>query len=162
MTRDEAMRLADEVMSECADAWLTEDTYGCPTQIDLDAVVDRFIRSEPEPPPDIDPEEVRRLLDQDPSGRVLRPPPLEAAAREWLRVREQIDELARFIMAEIPGEPSQSEGAVDTAIRLLRLRVEDAWLALGEALLFKAMRDEERAILGHVRDAEPGKGPLPR
>jgi len=32
---------------------------------------------------------------------------------------QQIKRLARFIM-EIPGEPSQSEGAVDTAIRLLR------------------------------------------
>lgn len=34
----------------------------------------------------------------------------------------QIDRLARFIMENIPGEPSRSEGAVDTAIRLLRLR----------------------------------------
>lgn len=32
----------------------------------------------------------------------------------------QIEKLADFIMNEIPGEPSQSEGAVDTAIRLLR------------------------------------------
>lgn len=37
-------------------------------------------------------------------------------------LREQIDRLAKFIMAEIPGEPSLSEGAVDTAIRLLRSR----------------------------------------
>lgn len=33
----------------------------------------------------------------------------------------QIQRLANFIMAEIPGEPSQNEGAIDTAIRLLRL-----------------------------------------
>lgn len=33
---------------------------------------------------------------------------------------EQIDQLANVIMHEIPGEPSRSEGAVDTAIRLLR------------------------------------------
>ena len=32
---------------------------------------------------------------------------------------EQIDKLAKFIMENIPGEPSESEGAVDTAIRLL-------------------------------------------
>ena len=32
---------------------------------------------------------------------------------------QQIDRLADFIMQNIPGEPSQSEGAVDTAIRLL-------------------------------------------
>lgn len=36
---------------------------------------------------------------------------------------EQIDKLAKFILAEIPGEPSSSEGAVDTAIRLLRHHV---------------------------------------
>jgi len=34
--------------------------------------------------------------------------------------QQQIDRLARFIMEEVPGEPSQSQGAVDTAIRLLR------------------------------------------
>jgi hypothetical protein len=32
----------------------------------------------------------------------------------------QIDRLANFIMAEVPFEPSQSEGAVDTAIRWMR------------------------------------------
>ncbi len=33
---------------------------------------------------------------------------------------DQVDRLAKFIMAEVPGEPSESEGAVDCAIRLLR------------------------------------------
>lgn len=33
---------------------------------------------------------------------------------------KQIDNLAKFIMDEIPGEPSQNQGAVDTAIRLLK------------------------------------------
>lgn len=32
---------------------------------------------------------------------------------------QQIDKLATFIMENVPGEPSESEGAVDTAIRLL-------------------------------------------
>ena len=32
----------------------------------------------------------------------------------------QIDTLANFIMREIEGEPSQSEGAVDCAIRVMR------------------------------------------
>lgn len=36
------------------------------------------------------------------------------------RALAQVDKLANFIMAEIPGEPSKSEGAVDCAIRLLR------------------------------------------
>jgi hypothetical protein len=35
-------------------------------------------------------------------------------------LEQQVARLADFIMDEIPGEPSQSEGAVDTAIRLLR------------------------------------------
>lgn len=35
---------------------------------------------------------------------------------------EQIDRLAEFIMKEVDGEPSKNEGAVDTAIRLLRVR----------------------------------------
>ncbi len=32
----------------------------------------------------------------------------------------QIDRLAQFILNEVPGEPSENEGAVDTAIRLMR------------------------------------------
>jgi len=43
--------------------------------------------------------------------------------------RNQIDVLADFIVEEIPGEPSQSEGAGDCAIRLLckyRKAIEDA------------------------------------
>ena len=35
----------------------------------------------------------------------------------------QVERLANVIMFEIPGEPSQSEGAIDTAIRLLRAGV---------------------------------------
>ena len=34
--------------------------------------------------------------------------------------QQQIDKLANFIMAEIPNEPSRSEGAVDTAIRWMK------------------------------------------
>ena len=33
---------------------------------------------------------------------------------------KQISQLANFIMAEIPGEPSQDEGAVDCAIRIMK------------------------------------------
>jgi hypothetical protein len=32
----------------------------------------------------------------------------------------QVARLAAFIVEEIPGEPSRSEGAVDTAIRIMR------------------------------------------
>ncbi len=34
--------------------------------------------------------------------------------------QEQVDRLARFILRDVEGEPSQSEGAVDTAIRVIR------------------------------------------
>ena len=37
-----------------------------------------------------------------------------------LNSRAQVDKLAAFILDYIPGEPSKNEGAVDTAIRLLR------------------------------------------
>jgi hypothetical protein len=33
----------------------------------------------------------------------------------------QVANLAQYIMDEVPGEPSESQGAIDTAIRLLRL-----------------------------------------
>lgn len=35
-------------------------------------------------------------------------------------LQSQIDRLAAFIIREVPGEPSQNEGAIDTAIRLIR------------------------------------------
>lgn len=34
--------------------------------------------------------------------------------------KRQIDKLAKFIMNEVEGEPSQSQAAVDTAIRIIK------------------------------------------
>ncbi len=34
-------------------------------------------------------------------------------------LKQQIDKLAKFIMAEVEGEPSRSEGVVDCAIRIM-------------------------------------------
>ena len=45
---------------------------------------------------------------------------IRAAIEKGENALAQIDELATFILEEVPGEPSRSEGAVDTAIRLLR------------------------------------------
>jgi hypothetical protein len=46
--------------------------------------------------------------------------------REELAQREgQIDTLANFILHSVPGEPSQSQGAVDTAIRVITTLRED-------------------------------------
>ena len=42
------------------------------------------------------------------------------AAQQTAALSDQIGRLADFILREIPGEPSQSQGAVDTAIRLLK------------------------------------------
>jgi hypothetical protein len=38
-------------------------------------------------------------------------------------LESQINRLAEFIMHEVPGEPSESEGAVDCAIRIIREKV---------------------------------------
>lgn len=40
------------------------------------------------------------------------------------RTSKQIDKLANFIMTEVIGEPSRSEGAVDCAIRVIRELME--------------------------------------
>lgn len=40
--------------------------------------------------------------------------------RRDMSTNKQIEKLANFILEEIPGEPSESAGAVDTAIRLLK------------------------------------------
>lgn len=45
---------------------------------------------------------------------------LEMAVTRSKQLDEQINQLADYIMQNVPGEPSASEGAVDTAIRLLR------------------------------------------
>ena len=39
---------------------------------------------------------------------------------EHQKLAHQIDRLATFIIENIDGEPSKSEGAIDTAIRLLK------------------------------------------
>lgn len=44
---------------------------------------------------------------------------LATVERERDALDTQIERLANYIMAEVPGEPSRSEGAVDTAIRVM-------------------------------------------
>lgn len=39
---------------------------------------------------------------------------------------KQLDKLAKFIMDEVPGEPSESEGAVDCAIRIIREHLKES------------------------------------
>jgi len=64
--------------------------------------------------------ECDRIQDSLDALRAGSAPPANKEIRMIETAEEQIERLADFIMQEIPGEPSQSEGAVDTAIRLLR------------------------------------------
>jgi hypothetical protein len=61
---------------------------------------------------------------------------------------QQINRLADFIMLHVPGEPSQNEGAVDTAIRLLA--AAPASLAVREAA--------ERMLAAWRYDSSPEAG----
>lgn len=42
-----------------------------------------------------------------------------------MKAEAQIEKLANFIMAEIDGEPSEDEGAVDCAIRIMKCQNKD-------------------------------------
>lgn len=69
---------------------------------------------------------------EDPEARALVVPDL-GNLLEWLIERgnqplAQINDLAEFIIHEVPGEPSQSEGAIACAIRLLAERNELAMI----------------------------------
>jgi hypothetical protein len=44
---------------------------------------------------------------------------IKAEQDDMNSAQQQIDKLAKFIMAEVPGEPSESESAVDCAIRII-------------------------------------------
>ena len=82
----------------------------------------------------------------------------------------QIETLAKFIIAEIPGEPSQSEGAVDTAMRIIRdlksrlAESEERVCGLREALyreqtgLLKALNDVRKEIVSRSWLLD-GRGP---
>lgn len=58
------------------------------------------------------------------------------------RAQSQVDELGAFILAEVDGEPSRSEGAVECAIRVIREHI---------AALATARRERDEAV-GVVRD----------
>lgn len=54
-------------------------------------------------------------------------------------LERQIDRLANFIMHKIEGEPSESQGAVDTAIRIMEKQAREA--------------DELRTLLASIANA---------
>ncbi len=69
--------------------------------------------------------------------------------------QKDLDCLARFIMDNVPGEPSQSEGVVDTAIRIIKAlltrvrRGRCSWCYQ----LFDCSNGSE-ALYAHVRDCQ--------
>jgi len=82
----------------------------------------------------------------------------EDAAEESLQLQSQIEQLGAFIIATIPGEPSQSQGAVDTAIRIIgeehRLRSQAEALlseANGGAERLQRKIDEQAATIAQLR-----------
>ena len=58
-----------------------------------------------------------------------------------MSAREQIDKLANFIMAEVEGEPSESEGAGDTAIRIIRALQEKVESRQDDVNLWQCMKE---------------------
>ena len=42
-------------------------------------------------------------------------------AEQFESLGEQVDRLAKFIISHVLGEPSRNEGAIDTAIRILKV-----------------------------------------
>lgn len=77
-----------------------------------------------------------------------------------------IDRLAEFIMSEIPGEPSQSEGAVDTAIRIMKEQKKALQIAENARLdvvgerndAYGAIHQAARRLAKWVKDAPAGYG----
>ena len=73
-------------------------------------------------------------------------------------MNKQIELLANFIMENVEGEPSQSEGAVDCAIRIIaNLQVKVAKLervarAAGESLVRLSPNSERVVLLGDGKE----------
>lgn len=82
----------------------------------------------------------RRMRAADPQTPMASPEPAD----------HQVDRLGRWIMENVPGEPSRSQGAVDTAIRLLAGHADLDRLAPAAAADLARERRYERASL--VRD----------
>jgi hypothetical protein len=88
----------------------------------------------------------------------------ERLERDTGLARAQIDKLARFILTEVEGEPSESEGAVDTAIRVIRDLMapdmsDEQWLELeqrvDEILVNEEEGRDQPTFLGEPPKPEP-------
>jgi hypothetical protein len=70
--------------------------------------------------------------------------------------QEQVDKLAKFILAEVPGEPSRDEGAVDTAIRWIRMQQKVGEELVAENIghsgtVVKALLDQHREVINKLK-----------
>ena len=75
------------------------------------------------------------------------------------RLREldrQIEVLANFIMAEVPGEPSQSQGAVGTAIRIIKTQADKIAALKAEVAQLREANGILEDALQEVGDDYPG------
>lgn len=63
-------------------------------------------------------------------------------------LRSQIGRLAAFILVSVPGELSRSEGAVDTAIRVMKAGLGET-VKVGDVVRLKS-GGAEMTVLGHV------------
>ena len=61
--------------------------------------------------------------------------------------KSQIDLLAEFIMAEVPGEPSKSEGAGECAIRIIRQLIAERDAARADEADTLATKDAYHMVL---------------
>jgi hypothetical protein len=91
-----------------------------------------------------------RKITEKADARNKKPAPPMSEPKEKIMDNEtlesQVDRLANFIMAEVPGEPSQSEGAIDTAIRIIRSLQKPAPPA--ESSEFSTVNRQKADILG--------------
>lgn len=66
----------------------------------------------------------------------------------------QIDSLAKFILSEVPGEPCYNEGAIDTAIRIIRRLQSECKSASHVSAVNRALNNELTELTGKLRNTE--------
>ncbi len=76
---------------------------------------------------------------------------VEQYNRDMVALSKQIDKLATYIMENVEGEPSQSQGAVDTAIRVMDA-LKDEVEQLGESE--RIWQETCQRVSGEAMDAE--------
>ena len=115
-----------------------------------------------EKPANLDAHLADRSSEQAESGRRILLLIAEIRQLQSAPLDEQIAQLAKFIIEKIPGEPSQNEGAVDIAMRLLQesyLRVKELQRDLGKARQrVEAFREPVKSLIDLITVEDRGHG----